>query len=306
MDVIQLYQDFSINYLTEGHKHCRPGFVNTPCPFCTGHAGYHLSYNLNEDYFVCWRCGWHPVGKTISALLNIPPKQTEEIIKIYGAVLKFREKKEKVKIEFQLPSGVMDLRPKDKKYLESRGFDPDRLEHLWKLKSTGPVSILTTAEGKKIDYKNRILIPFYWNQQLVSFDTRSQVKEIHGSRYKACPESREWIDHKKILYGIQEKWGKVGICVEGPTDVWRFGPRAFATSGIKYTYDQIKLMALIFKRIFIVYDDDPQALVQARLLKKELIFRGVDAIIHPIKGDPGGMPQDDANHLVKQLISTPF
>lgn len=303
MDVIQLYQDFSVTYLTEGHKHCRPGFVNTPCPFCTGHTGYHLSYNLNEDYFVCWRCGWHPPGKTISALLNVPPFQAEEILKIYGHVLKYREKKEKVKIDFQLPSGVVPLRKKDKTYLESRGFDPDRLERIWRIQSTGPTSTLTDADGKVINYKNRILIPFYWDTQMVSFDTRSQVKEIHGSRYKACPESRELKNHKSILYGIQEKWGKDGICVEGPTDVWRLGVRAFATSGIKYTYAQIKLMKLIFKRIFIVYDDDPQALSLARKLRRELEWRDLEVIIVPIKGDPGGMPQDEADYLVKQLIS---
>ena len=302
MDVIQLYQDFGVNYLTEGHKHCRPGYVNTPCPFCTGHSGYHLSYNLNEDYYVCWRCGWHPVNKTVAALINVSLLEAGEILKIYGAVLKFREKTEKIKIDFQLPSNVMPLRRKDKDYLESRGFDADKLERLWKLQSTGPTSFLTDQNGKKIKYKNRILIPFYWDTRIVSFDTRSQSKEVHGDRYKACPEARELKDHKKILYGLQERWGSTGICVEGPTDVWRLGPRSFGTSGIKFTTEQIKLMALIFKRIFIVYDDDPQALVQARLLKRELEMRGREAIVVPIKGDPGAMKQSEANYLVKQLI----
>ena len=43
MDIVQLYQDHNVDFMTEGHPHCRPGWVNTVCPFCTGNPGYHLS-----------------------------------------------------------------------------------------------------------------------------------------------------------------------------------------------------------------------------------------------------------------------
>jgi len=57
----------------------------------------------------------------------------------------------------------------------------------------------------------------------------------------------------------------------------------------------------LFKRIFVVYDDDPQAIVQAKKLIAELMFRGVEAIRVSIVGDPGSMKQDEADYFVKQL-----
>ena len=84
MNILQLYQDYSIDHATEGHHHCSPGWVHTACPFCTGNPGLHLGYNLNEDYFVCWRCSWHPVSKTIAKLLNINEKAAKTLIKQYG------------------------------------------------------------------------------------------------------------------------------------------------------------------------------------------------------------------------------
>jgi len=103
------------------------------------------------------------------------------------------------------------------------------------------------------------------------------------------------------LYGKQEYWTDTGICVEGPTDVWRFGFQAFATSGIKYTPAQVRVIAKTFKRIFVVYDDDPQAVIQAKKLVAELQFRGLKAIRVTIEGDPGSMKQDEADYFVKQL-----
>jgi DNA primase len=118
----------------------------------------------------------------------------------------------------------------------------------------------------------------------------------------ACPKERELIPHKEILYGRQDKWKDAGICVEGPTDVWRLGVNSFATSGIKYTQKQVREMAKVFKKIFVLFDDDSQAVVQANKLVAELKFRGVNTFRVDIEGDPGGMKQNDADYLIKQLM----
>ena len=44
MDILSLYQEHGVMIADEGHKHSRPGWVQTTCPFCTGHEGYHLGY----------------------------------------------------------------------------------------------------------------------------------------------------------------------------------------------------------------------------------------------------------------------
>ena len=299
MNIIQLFQDYSIPHATEGHKHCQPGWVNTTCPWCTGNPGMHLGYNLDEDYFHCWRCGWHPINETIEKLIGCTKTKVKEIIKTYGGVAHPSTHEPKVKIRrkaYRLPSGVIPLNAQHRRYLENRHFDPERVEVEWNLLGTGPVSLL---DG--IDYKHRIIIPIYWDGHQVSFQSRD-ITGKHHAKYMACPKDRELILHKHILYGQQQYWSDVGICVEGPIDVWRLGVNAFAVSGIEFTRKQVREIAHHFRRVAVVFDDDPQAIVQADKLVAELKFLDVDAWRVDIEGDPGGMSQTDADYLVKTIL----
>ncbi len=300
MDIVQLYQDFGIEIAPEGHHHTRPGWINVECPFCSGNPGYHLGYELEGNYYTCWRCGWHPIVPTLSNLLHMSGDQVSTLIKDYGlnALTLPKPKLQKAGLKpYRLPSGTFPLESYHKKYLESRNFDPDLIQRLWAVVGTGPVSLL---DG--LSYKLRIIAPVVWDSRAVSFVSRD-ITNKHPRKYLVCPKEREIVFHKNILYGKQEAWKDTGICVEGPTDVWRFGGNSFATFGIKYTNNQIRCMAKTFKRIAIVFDDDAQAVVQAKTLVNELRVRNVDAFHVPIKGDPGSMEQNEANYLVKQLIS---
>jgi hypothetical protein len=300
MDIIRLYQDYGVSFLTEGHKHCREGWVNTPCPFCTGNPGYHLGYNMEGNFYVCWRCGWHPVLTSIAELIHLSEKETIPIVKYYGILIPSLPKQPKIKVkpkEFKLPPNILEeLTWSHALYLMQRDFDPDEIHHTWGIVSSGPASVM---DG--INYRNRIIIPFYWNKELVSFDSRAPNPNS-DFRYIACPISRELIPHKEIIYCKQEGLQDTAICVEGPTDVWRLGVRSFAVSGIKYTPKQVRLIARMFKKVAVVFDDDPQAKVQANKLVADLKVRGVNAFRVDIKDDPGSMKQDDADYLVKQLI----
>ena len=302
MDILQLYQDFSIDFVTEGHKHTQEGWVNTECPYCEGNPGYHMGYNLTGDFYHCWRCGSHPIILTLTHLLHLPYKEVEQLVKQYDLTLSKTDTAKKVIIGskvFKYPSDVGPLSDYHKHYLQSRNFDPDYLIKTWQLLSAGPVSMLD-----KYEYKNRIIIPYEWNGQTVTFDSRSISKSAsHEKRYKACPKEYEIIDRKEILYGKQEDWKSTGILVEGPTDVWRMGTSSYAVSGIQYTPNQVRAISKQFRRMAVCFDDDPQARIQATKIVAELKFRGVDAFRVDIKGDPGSMQQSDADYLVKQLIS---
>lgn len=299
MDIIQLYQDFNLDFKTEGHKHCRPGFVNIECPFCEGNPGYHLSYHLQQNYFVCWRCGWKPITQTIAALIQVSENEAKKIIPQYGGIpiiLTNVDKKVQIK-PFKLPSNCEPLQKQHKDYLIKRNFDPEKLEKEWGLFGTTIYSKLD-----KLSYKFRIVIPFQWNNEIVSFDSRDITGKAMN-KYQACPLEREIIPHKNILYGRPEKWKSTGIVVEGPTDVWRFGQYSCATSGIKFTTKQVRLLSKTFKRIPVCYDGgELQAIEQADKLVSELKFRGVDSFRVDIEGDPGDMEQSEADYLVKQLI----
>lgn len=303
MDIIQLYEDYNISYATEGHKHCRPGWINTECPFCVGNPGLHLGYNIADDFFTCWRCGWHPSTLTIAKLLNVPERQAYDIVKLYGETFSIKTPEPQIKIRskaHRLPSHTEPMKENHRKYLEKRGFDPSYIEREWKVLGTGPVA---TLDDK--DYRFRVIAPIIWNDQQVSFQGRD-ITGNHPLRYMACPEDRELIHHKHILYGRQDQWKDIGICVEGITDVWRFGVNAFCVFGIKYTNYQVREIAKSFKRVFIIFDADPQAKTQARKLRDELGIRGVEAKVIELSewapADPASFSQPEADHLIKQLI----
>ena len=296
MKIQDLYNDYNIPNQTEGHKHCHPGWVHTPCPFCTGNPGLHLGFNKTKNYFKCWRCGFHHIDKVLIALLHVSQREAKELIRQYGGQ-SFSEAST-IKPQgkgFKFPSNCKQMEKQHWAYLENRNFDPDKLEQIWGLTGTGPVSFLD-----KKDYKHRIIIPIRWGGDIVSFQGRD-ITNRAKLRYKACPLDRESIPHQTILYGLQEKWGNIGICVEGVTDVWRLGFSAFCTFGISFTPPQIRSIVKYFKQVVILFDDDPQAQVQADKLKAELKFRGVKTRKEIIEGDPASLTQNDAAKLVKEI-----
>ncbi len=299
-----MYEDFGVQYQTEGHKHCRPGWVNTECPFCIGNPGLHLGFNLKNEFFVCWRCGWKPTTKAIAKLIHVTEGEAREIIKRYGGRSTLT-KTQNAKIimnkkGFRYPTNTTPLTALHKAYLRKRGFDPHKIEKIWGVLGTGPISQLDN-----VDYKNRILIPIVWQGEVVSFQTRD-ITGKHPAKYMACPEDREKVKHKNILYGHPSVWEKEScICVEGVFDVWRLGRRAVATFGIKYTVPQINVLAKKFKKVAVMFDNESQAVKQAEKLVSELRFRGVNAsciYLETAGGkDPGSLSENEARKITREL-----
>lgn len=299
MNIIQLYKDFNVPFATEGHKHCREGWVNTTCPFCTGNPGMHLGYNMADDFYVCWRCGWKATHKALALLIHVSEQEAKEIARKYGGkshvksavTVRVGQKK------FRLPPSTAPMNDRHKRYLAKRKFDPEVIEKIWNVQGTGPISLM---DG--MSFSHRLVIPIYWEDRIVSFQTRD-ITAKHSLRYITCPEQREIIKHKHIFYqAIPTKDSDACICVEGVTDAWRFGYGAIATFGIKYTKYQVREISKKFKKVFVVFDDDPQAIKQSEKLTAELILRGVDAYSIKIQGDPGDMAQTDADTLKKELL----
>jgi hypothetical protein len=304
MPISDFYQDHNIEVAPEGHKHHRDGWFNINCPFCTGeHDGFHLGFNTEGNYFFCWRCGPHSIPETLVKLLKVSFDQAKSISRDYQLHRSRRVNKTEtnkvVKISkhpFKLPNGIVDLTTAHRRYLERRNFDPDQLAHEWGIKGTTPLSVL---DG--IFYKYRIFTPIHWNGEMVSFQCRDYTNK-QSKKYMACPQEREIVHHKHLLYGNQEAWGDVGICVEGTFDVWRLGDQSFSTLGIGYTTEQVRLIASLFKEVVIIFDPEKQAREQAEKLQQELQFRGVKAHNYTeLDSDPADLTPDDAKHLLKEF-----
>lgn len=303
MNIEQLYRDYGIPIASHSSKHYRTGWINTSCPFCSGNAGEHLGYNIDGNYYYCWRCGGKQKEKVISTLCNISYSDAKNILKNYGGVF---VKKEAPKIrfntkKFKLPSDLTELKTPHKNYLKSRDFNYKELQKVWNLKGTGIYSKIDFT-----DYSKRIVIPYFWNDKIVSFDSRD-ITNTQNVKYKACSLEREIIPHKNILYGLQKEWdSEIGICVEGCTDVWRLGVKSFAVSGIEYTTAQVILMKKYFKKIAVIFDPDPQAILQAKKLVADLRFRGVEAYSITLKNDPGDLSSRNAKKLVNKILTNKF
>lgn len=292
IDIIKLYNDFNISHSQNGH---RP-WIHIQCPFCGDHK-QKLGYCTDPSSryagaYTCWRCGGKNVRKVLSTILNLPSHQVKEIIERYsGGATTYTEKKEQKKAEeCHLPAGTTELTKAQRQYLIDRNFDPDYLAKTWGIKGTGPVG----------PYKHRIIIPIYFEHQLVSYQGRD-ITGKSSMKYKACPSELEKRDHKHCLYGEDLVEGDTIVVCEGVTDVWRLGPRAVATFGIKYTLMQMNLLTK-YKHVFILYDNDPQAVEQAEILASFLSTYQIDCeIIDLVKGDPADLSVEDARQLMNEL-----
>lgn len=304
-NILKFLRDYRIDHATEGNKHCRPGWVQIHCPFCRK-QNFHLGFEIGgQQRIACWYCRGKGLSKTIQALLKCSRPEAWKIVQEYSdrqtrPIPKKRQETNPVKVDVRkeciLPSppecGPMGERHKT--YLAERGFDPDLLERVYDLRGTSHLG----------SYNFRIIAPIYYQGRIVSF----QGRDITGKsdlRYKACPMNQEAIHHKHIFYAMDLVKNRTAIMVEGFTDAWRLGPGAIASFGTGFTEEQSALTRKEYKRLFLAFD--PEKTAQAVMRDFYLQNSGwwdLEIILVDLKEfgtDPGGMSQEDANHLMKEL-----
>lgn len=296
MNVEKILIDHRIPFAPPGDKNHREGWLNIQCPFC-GDTSYHLGIAENGASN-CWRCGTKSFTQILAKVLGISESRAYVIQKEYGGAVKKKPKEIKRKIRtkaHKLPTDTGKMRSRHKRYLKKRKFDPDYITRVWGVQGTGPFSKLD-----KINYSHRIIAPIYWDDEQVSFQSRD-ITGRHKFKYMACPEERELIKHKHILYGKQSEWSETGICVEGITDVWRLGTKAFATFGIEFTRQQVRHISKNFMRVIIIFDQEPQAQSQAKDLDAELTLRGIEVVRVDLKKDPADLSEAAAKELIRKI-----
>ena len=296
MDFLQLCRDLNLPTAPHGHKHHRAGWINVPCPFCTGNAGFHLGYEVRSSGsgFVCFRCGGHGGTATIARLARITPRKAADLIEQYGGrpfTATIKAKREwQLQQQITMPMGTGRLNEAAMRYLESRRFDPLQLEREFDLMSTGPV-------GK---HRLRIVIPVQYQGFNVSYTCRSYAGS--QTRYLACAEANELIPAKDILYNIDSVPNKQKVVVvEGAPDVWRLGAGAVATFGTKVTPSQFKFLVQ-FRRVVLIRDMDEAGQNAWREVYARLQAFGVDAVIHDLDvADAAELDEREAKYLMRQL-----
>lgn len=307
----RFFQDNNIPFVDGGHKHCRPGWVNVACPFCTGNSGYHLGYceDKSQEYagaFVCWRCkGKHPI-RAIKALTGTTNAQAKGIFHAYkGRIITGGHKHNKSRVDpnlifrdTKLPKGCVEISesPAAAEYTIKRKYVPKYLTEVWGVKAT-------TYKGI---YKFRLVVPITFNGKIVSYQCRDYTGKSEVP-YMACKMEDEQIHHKNMVGGFDQaiQYGVTHpVLVEGFFDAFRLGPGAVCCFGIAYRSEQIRFIAEHFKGVSVLFDGgEKQARARSRTICTELSHRGLDVQeVLLDKGDPDELPASEARKLMDTLI----
>lgn len=278
-DVIGFLQDNGIQYYEEG-RNVQQGWVGVQCPFCMDHSN-HGGFNLAKGYFNCWRCGGHSVVDYIQEVLRVPEHQAISIFDEYSSrdiVLRSLNNQKKVPKakHIELPGG--ELTKFHRKYLISRGFDPDFIVEKYKITGTGPIG----------NFKLRVIIPIIYHKEIVSYTGRD-ITGRQPIRYKTLSVEESVINPKHVLYNLdncQSDW--VGV-VEGPFDCWRMGDNFCAGLGTSFTDQQLRLLSF-YRKVVFLFDSEPEAQKRAYKYAVQLSSLGVKKVFvvdSEVSKDPG-------------------
>lgn len=246
MDFTDLLLQHQVEYKSEGHHHCRPGWVQVDCPYCGTTDKWHLGYNLAGGYFHCWVCGFHPTRECLEDILKIDGQTASHLNSILKSSLMQQAPMPKPRGRLRYPAGTGGLKRPHKRYLSRRGYNPQEIEELWHVRGTGAVSTLPW----------RLILPIENGGAPVSWTSRS-ISDNVNPRYRTASPGEESEDHRKLIYGIDYCLHSI-IVHEGPLDAWRTGPGAVATLGLTPSQTQLRAISRFPLRI-ICFDSTPDA-----------------------------------------------
>jgi len=236
----QFLKDFNIPF-DPNSKNASKGFINIKCVFCEDHSD-HLGISTTLPAVKCWKCGKHSLYDTIQKLL--PFENPKQILKEYDTNFIIHDKIEKKlnynNTEIKLPGSKLEKC--HKLYLQKREFNSDYIEEKYKLQGT--------LYDSKFPYS--IIIPIYFNNKLVTYQTRGIAKD---TKYINCLPENEIIPIKNTLYNIDNCKEDYIIVTEGVFKVMKLGDNSCATFGKNFTNMQIKLLSK-YQKIFIYFDPD--------------------------------------------------
>jgi hypothetical protein len=284
-----LLDKYHIPYTTEG-RYARTGWVNFQCCFCDGGTDPekpYCGYNQASNYIYCWRCGWHPLDKTIMVLTNVDHKTAKDVLgklEVDRDSFQTVERRGKVVLPEAGP-----LKKAHRQYLRGRGFDPNEIVSKWGVQGIGRSSRLSW----------RLLIPIHYRGEVVSWTTRKLGDR--GSRYISASPEEEAINHKDLLYGA-DHCGHSTIVFEGPTGCWRFGYGTCATLGVQVRPAQVLRLSNFVIRA-ICFDPEPAAQKRAMQLVDQLsAFAGETHNIVLDSADPGVATKREIRLLRKEFL----
>lgn len=280
-------------------KHNRPGWINIQCPYCRISGKYHLGYNIANQYFNCFNCGEKPLFKTFIKITGLTVPELKTLLKQAKKGHKSTAIEDKPKLPFKKPTRLLQLKncKNHQNYLRERSFNWLRLVKKYHIRATGVLSNLDN-----IDLSWRIFIPIYFQNEIVTWQTRSIGKS--NVPYLACPEQYEKRSIKSLLY--PEETNHTVFLTEGLFDCWKVREAGFPAVcgfGVNLKDQQIKLLSQ--KRVIVFYDGDQAGIDNAKIIKDRIEFitgNYVEIADCPKGKDPGGLTTKQINKILKGFL----
>lgn len=277
MDFFKLFLDYKVEMLQNNPDN----WINIDCPYCDEKGHYNMGFNCAGNYYHCWKSlHQYPIKKVLSDVLNVPINSVDEILSEYegGARLSKKLKNKSNVKSIELPTDTFTS--PERKYLKARGFSPKYLNKKYGIVGGG-------ISGK---WKFRIIIPIYYNGQLMSWTGRSilskkKIKELEIPRYKNLSIEESVRNPKELFFNLDNCKGKEVVLTEGSFDVLRFDGNAICSLGTELTEGQIALLSERFEKIFILFDNEPEAQEKAHKFGMQLSSIGLDVEIVDVFGD---------------------
>lgn len=285
----ELLIHLGIDYRTVGqHHHARRGWIQIDCPECTPDAkSFRCGINQTYLYANCYQCGRINLFKYLTSFQSNIWKEVKKLRT--DLFIPYTEKihRKNVIIPFKLKR--MGLTHKD--YLRGRNYSLKELNRLWDINK----GTFLTANNH---YSWRVWIPIYRYGKIVSWTTRSVVDNV-SKRYYSADSNQEVIHHKDLLYG-EDYCTNTILVMEGPADVWRFGPGGVCTFGTNFTQKQVNLIRRYPTRI-ICFDDSAQKEAK-RLCDTLSIYPGKTVNIELDYKDMGETPEKEVNKIRRMFF----
>lgn len=276
--------------------------VNVNCPYCdTKSTSFNLGFNPAGNYYHCWKSKHnYPIRQVLSTLLNVSESSIDNILIDYQGVGETLSEKKISNIKYlELPTNTFTKA--ERKYLKSRDFDPKYLYKKYHVVGGG-------IDG---DWKFRIIIPVYYQGQLLSWTGRSilskdKLKQLDIPRYKNLSIEKSVKNIKELFFNIDNCKSDTVVLTEGAFDVLRFDGNAICSMGTELTESQINLLASRFRKIFILFDNEPEAQKKARKFGLQLSSIGIDIeVVNAYedfgKNDMGECSREEIEIIKKEL-----
>ncbi len=311
MDIKEIFDWYNIPYITFG-KNVQHGNFNIRCPFC----GYddpseHLGISLTTGYWACWRNQDHRGKKPHKLLMKVLGLSYGEVEGLVTTVDRTKllepeieEKSNTTRLQaLEFPWTIRSMAElkvghRFRSYLERRGF-----REVGQLIDDYDIHY-SMASGP---WKDRIVIPIYIDQRLVTWTARS-IHPTAEIRYRTLSKEKSVLPIKDILWNYDEIWGNATaedlVLVEGPFDALKLdfygkelGLRATCMFGSSISDNQIDLLStLIYRNLYILLDSGTYS--KALGVQKRLAFLRPRIIQLPEGvADPGNLTYEQIKTL---------